>query len=265
MIPAFALRTAGFVGAIAAAALLAACNPETAKPAADGFQPVPVTPVLGDVPMGNPDAKVELIEYAALTCHVCRDFAKQIFPRLKSTYIDTGKVRYIYRDYTLETGPDGLASDGFGVVLASVARCKGPEKFHDMVDAIFTAQADLLDAARAGKALPVLADVATKNGMTIEEMRTCIDHQPELKASIKKAHNDAAQAPPEMRVNATPSIFVNGERVENRGWDHLAAVIEAKLNGLPTPDPDAAAPAAQSTPNQPTTETPAAPATPPAQ
>ena len=123
-----------FATALSAAALLAACNGEPAKPVSD-FTPVPVTPVIGDVPIGNPDAPLELVEYAALTCHVCRDFAKQIFPRLKSTYIDTGKVRYIYRDYPLEAGPDGKATDGFGVVLASVARCEGPEKFHTMIEA----------------------------------------------------------------------------------------------------------------------------------
>ena len=76
MIRAFAILPA----ALAAAALLAACNGEPAKPVSD-FTPVPVTPVLGDVPIGSADAPLELVEYAALTCHVCRDFAKQIFPR----------------------------------------------------------------------------------------------------------------------------------------------------------------------------------------
>ena len=64
-------------------ALAAACSEQ--KPQATAFTPVPVTPVLGDVPMGDANAPVTLIEYAALSCHVCRDFAKQVFPRLKST------------------------------------------------------------------------------------------------------------------------------------------------------------------------------------
>ena len=263
MIRAFALRPATLTGALAAAALLAACNGEPAKPVSD-FKPVPVTPVIGDVPVGSAAATVELVEYAALTCHVCRDFAKQIFPRLKREYIDTGKVRYIYRDYPLEAGPDGKASDGFGVVLASVARCKGPEKFHEVVDDIFTAQADLLDAARDGKALPVLAEVAAANGISVEEMRTCIDHQPELRASIKKSHDDAFSNPdPKMKIDGTPTFFLNGEKVENRGWEHLSAAIEAKLAGKPIPTTDPNAPPAETTP---ATTTPATPApTPPAQ
>jgi protein-disulfide isomerase len=247
-----------------AATLLAACGGEPAKPQSD-FTPVPVTPVLGDVPIGSETATVTLVEYAALTCHACRDFAKQIYPRLKREYIDTGKVKYIYRDFPLEADPtSGKAVDGFGVVLASVARCKGPEKYHDLVDGIFTAQADLLDAAREGKALPILAAVAEQNGMTIEEMRTCIDHQPELNASIKKSRDDAAT---EKNVNSTPTLFLNDERLENRGWDFVKAAIDAKLAGLPIPSADAGAPAPASTPATPVTETPApaAPATPPAE
>jgi protein-disulfide isomerase len=256
-----------FATALTAAALLAACNPEPAKPVSD-FKPVPVSPVIGDVPLGSPTATVEIIEYAALTCHVCRDFAKQIFPRLKATYIDTGKVRYIYRDFPLESTSDGKATDGFGVILASVARCKGPEKYHELVDGIFTAQADLMDAAREGKALPVLADVAAKHGMSIDEMRTCIDHQPELRASIKKSHDDRSlHADPKMKVDATPTFFINGEKVDNRGWEFLASAIEATLAGKPIPTVDPNAPPVEQTPSTTTSpEAPAAPApTPPAQ
>lgn len=245
--------------ALLAVGLLAACDGGGAKPT--DFTPVPVTPVIGDTPQGDANAKVTVVEYAALTCHVCRDFAKQIYPRLKREYIDTGKVQYIYRDFPLEADANNKAVDGFGVVLAAVSRCKGPEKHHDLVDALFTAQADLLDAARDGQALPVLTNVAQQNGMTIDEMRTCIDAQPELVASIKKSRDDAAAK----GVKGTPTFFINDERIENRGWDYLKLVIEAKLAGLPTPEPGATA--IESTPATtaaPADGAPAAPATPPA-
>jgi protein-disulfide isomerase len=154
------------------------------------------------------------------------------------------------------------------VILASVARCKGPEKYHELVDGIFTAQADLMDAAREGKALPVLADVAAKHGMSIDEMRTCIDHQPELRASIKKSHDDRSlHADPKMKVDATPTFFINGEKVDNRGWEFLASAIEATLAGKPIPTVDPNAPPVEQTPSTTTSpEAPAAPApTPPAQ
>jgi protein-disulfide isomerase len=235
--------------ALLAASLLASCGPgEAAKPASN-FKPVPVSPIIGDVVLGNPDAKVELVEYAALTCHVCRDFAKQIFPRLKATYIDTGKIKYVYRDYPLEAGPDGKAGDGFGVVLASVARCKGADKFYEIVDDVFGNQGDLLDAARDGKALPLVADIATRHGMTIDEMRTCIDFQPELRASIKKSRDDGSE---KYKITGTPTIIINEEKIEDHSWENLSKLIDAKLGLAPAP----AAPADAAAP---------APATPPAQ
>ncbi len=238
--------------AILAASLLASCGGGSTQ--ATNFTPVPVTPAIGDVPQGDPNAPVTFVEYAALTCHVCRDFAKQIYPRLKREYIDTGKVKYIYRDFPLEADAANKASDGFGVVLAAVSRCKGPEKHHDLVDALFTAQADLLDAAREGQALPVITNVAQQHGMSVDEMRTCIDAQPDLINSIKKSRDDASAK----GVNATPALFINDEQIENRGWDYLKLVIDAKLAGQPTPKPGDMTPAAEAT--QATPATPAEPA-----
>lgn len=225
-------------------ALAAACSEQ--KPQASNFTPVPVTPVLGDVPMGDPNAPVTVVEYAALTCHVCRDFAKQIFPRLKSTYIDTGKVKYIYRDFPLEYDPaTGKASDGFGVLLSSVARCKGADKFHEAVDAMFTAQADLLEAAQRGEAGPIIARVADSLGLTREETRTCIDFQPELNASIKASRDEGAAK----GVKGTPSLFINDELLGTGAtWEGLSAAIEAKLAGAPMPAAPAAAPTTPATP-----------------
>lgn len=249
MMTALASRPLRLAGALLAAGLLAACTGETAKTKSD-FKPVPVSPVIGDVVMGDPNAKVEFVEYAALTCHVCRDFAKQVFPRLKSTYIDTGKIKYIYRDFPLEAdAATGKATDGFGVLLASVARCKGAEQFYDTVDAIFGVQGDLLDGAREGNALPVLAKVAAARGISIDEMQTCIDHQPALKDSIKASRDKAST---EKKVSGTPSIFINDQLVEDKSFENLSKVIDAALAG--TPVPAAADPA-----------TPAAPAAPPAQ
>lgn len=253
-------RAGGISAAVAAMALLAACGGEAAKPVSN-FTPVPVTPVLGDVPLGSADAKVELVEYAALTCGACRDFAKQTLPRLKRDYIETGKVRYIYRDFPLEADlQTGKATNGFGVVLASIARCKGEEHFHEMLDAMFTAQVDILQAAQQGQAGAVLGPLAEQHGLTLDEATTCMDHHPALNASIKKSRDDAST---NFNVNSTPSIFVDGVRVENPIYDNIVAAIEAKLNpGAPPPAPTDAPGTVAPTTTAPTTP---APTTPPAQ
>ena len=269
MLTALAHRPLRLSGALLAAGLLAACNAETATSKSD-FKPVPVTPVLGDVPQGAETAPVTLIEYAALTCHVCRDFAKQVYPRLKREYIDTGKLRYIYRDFPLEGDPaTGKAVDGFGVLLSSVARCKGAETYHEMVDGIFGVQGDLLDSARTGNALPVLAKVAQAHGITIDEMQTCIDHQPELNQSIKDSRKTGA----DNGVSGTPGIFISSdaeissdELLKNvaPSWENISAAIEAKLAGQPVPGANGV-PLTPAAPAAPAPAAPAAPAAPPAQ
>jgi len=231
-------------------ALAAACSDQKAQTGA--FTPVAVTPVLGDVPIGNADAPVTMIEYAALTCTHCRDFWKWELPKLKTQYLDTGKVRLIYRDYPIDSG-------GVGLLFASVARCGGEAKYVDMVDEFFTRQYDLLKGAQEGNALPVLNQIGQKFGLSPEQVMTCIDHQPELKASILKSQADGTAK----GVRATPTIFINDEVVADPTRENVVAAIEKKL-GNPAPATAGATPA-PTTP-APTPTAPAAPAgaTPPA-
>ena len=219
-------------------ALAAACSEQ--KPQAGAFTPVPVTPVLGDVPIGDANAPVTMIEYAALTCSHCRDFWKWELPKLKAQYIDAGKVKLIYRDFPID-------SEGMGVLFASVARCGGEAKYVDMVDEFFTRQYDLLTAAQAGSVLPVLNQIGAKFGVTPEQVMTCIDHQPDLKASILKSQTDGSAK----GVRSTPTIFINDEVVADPTWENVVAAIEKKLGN---PAPAAAG----------TTPTPAAPGPTPA-
>lgn len=219
--------------AAALALAAAACSDNKAQPGA--FTPVEVNPVLGDVPLGKADAPVTMIEYAALTCSHCRDFWKWELPKLKSTYLDTGKVKLIYRDFPID-------GQGMGLLFASVARCGGEAKYVDMVDEFFTRQYDLLNAAQTGSALPVLAEIGAKHGLTQDQILTCIDHRPDLKDAINKMQAEGSAK----GVNSTPTIFINDQVVSNPTWENVVAAIEKAL-GNPAP---ASA----------TTETPAAPA-----
>src|SRR5690349_9616427 len=83
--------------------------------------------------LGNPKAKVTVIEYASLTCPHCAPFQAETYPQLKKAYIDTGKIRFLYRDFPL----DGIAMAG-----AVVARCVDPAKGHKLVEILFEKQRD---------------------------------------------------------------------------------------------------------------------------
>ena len=128
-----------------------------------------------------------------------------------------------------------------------------------MVDEFFTRQYDLLKGAQEGNALPVLNQIGQKFGLSPEQVMTCIDHQPELKASILKSQADGTAK----GVRATPTIFINDEVVADPTWENVVAAIEKKL-GNPAPATAGATPAP--TTLAPTPTAPAAPAgaTPPA-
>ena len=253
MSPSLTFRLAA--GAVAAIAL-AACSGQNGQGAAGNFKPVPVSPIIGDVTLGSETAKVHVVEYAALSCPHCRDFWKWEFPKLKADYIDTGKIKYTYRDYPLEGDPQtGKAVDGLGVLLASVSRCAGKDKYYAMIDEFFTRQYDVMVAAQSGSALPVLNEIGAKNGLTPDQILTCIDYQPELKASIKQSHDDAMLK----GVRSTPTIFINDELLENPTIENIIAAIDAKLSGAPaaatTPAPTTP-PAPQPQPAAPTPASP---------
>ncbi len=229
----------------AALALAAAACSDNSAPKSN-FTPVEVNPVLGDVPLGKADAPVTMIEYAALTCSHCRDFWKWELPKLKSTYLDTGKVKLIYRDFPID-------GQGMGLLFASVARCGGAEKYVDMVDEFFTRQYDLLNAAQTGSALPVLNEIGAKFGLSQDQILTCIDHRPDLKEAINKMQAEGNAK----GVNSTPTIFINDQVVSNPTWENVVAAIEKEL-GNPVPA------AAGETPAAPAGAAPAAPASAPA-
>ncbi len=230
-------RAGGIAAGMLAMALLAACGDQASG--SSNFTPVPVQPVLGDTPQGAADAPVELIEYASLTCSHCRDFARQVYPRLKREYIDTGKLRYVFRDMSIDP-------QGFDITLATLTRCKGPELHHTLVDEIFGNFSNILEAAQKGGAADVLAGVVARHGMTWDEAVTCMDHTP----SIRKAIEDSGMEGEKKLSEAgrpgrtTPTIFVNGKLVNAPSYDDVKAAIEAVLN------PGAA-------PAEATTETPA--------
>lgn len=258
MSPSMIFRIAA--GAVAAIALAACDGQSSLEGAAKGgsFKPVPVSPVIGDVTLGSETATVHVVEYAALSCPHCRDFWKWEFPKLRADYIDTGKIKYTYRDYPLEGDPQtGKAVDGLGVLLASVARCAGKDKYYAMIDEFFTRQYDVMVAAQSGSALPVLNEIGAKNGLTSDQILTCIDHQPELKASIKQSHDDAMTK----GVRSTPSIFINDEMLQNPTIENIIAAIDAKLGGKAVPA--GATTPAPTTPPAPQPQPAAPPASPP--
>src|SRR5215813_5755985 len=119
---------------------------------------------LGEQIMGKADAPVTFIEYASMTCSHCANFAVKVYPTLKSRYIETGKVRYIMREFPL----DPLAAAGF-----MLARCAGDGKYFPMVETLFQKQKDWV----VQKPLEPLLAIAKQAGFTQQTFEECLANQ----------------------------------------------------------------------------------------
>jgi protein-disulfide isomerase len=152
---------------------------------------------LPDIWEGPATAQITIIEYASMTCPHCARFHATTFPVLKSKYIDTGKVRFTLREFPL----DPLATAGF-----MLARCIGPAKRDAMVDLLFAQQANW---AFTDKPLQGLQTLVKQAGMSDDGLETCLKDQA-LYENVNKVRDRASE---KFSVNATPTFFVNGERV----------------------------------------------------
>ena len=175
-------------------------SPPVVAPAAPTMAPIDqlmAPAALPDIVQGALDAPVTLIEYASATCTHCAAFHDNVFPALKTKYIDPGKVKFILREFPL----DPLATGAF-----MLARCAGPEKRNSIVDQLFTQQKTW---AFVDKPIEALLELVKQSGMSQVDFETCLKNQ-ELMDQVTQTRDRAAE---KFNVDSTPTFFVNGRRM----------------------------------------------------
>jgi protein-disulfide isomerase len=190
----------------------AAAAPPDQIPMSDLMKPE----ALPDMIMGKADAPVTIVEYASMTCPHCAHFQETTFPELKKRYIDTGKVRYIFREFPL----DNLAAAAF-----MLARCAGEldsSKYYAMIDTMFAQQRTWA----VEKPIPPLMTIAKQAGFTEKTFDACLANQ-KLLSGIEDVRQRAIK---EFQVDSTPTFFINGKRaVGALTIDEMAKVIDPML------------------------------------
>lgn len=213
-------RRAILGGAISATALMVAAPAAFAQAVRDEIPMDELMAETGlkDIIIGNPDAKVTVIEYASMTCGHCANFHNEVFPLLKEKYVDTGKVRFIVREFPL---------DNLAFAASLLSRCAGDdEKSAALTSVLFKRRRDWIVS---GNPVPRLFEIAKQAGFTQESFNACLTNQ-ELQKQISDVRERADK---EFGVNSTPTFFINGKRLKGRS-DQLAAfeaVIEPLLQG----------------------------------
>ena len=178
---------------------------------------------LPDMILGDAKAPVTIIEYASMTCPHCAHFEETTFPELKKRYIDTGKVRYIAREFPLDT---------LAAAASMLARCAStadgptpdPKKYFAMVETLFRQQATWA----VEKPLPPLLAIAKQAGFTEKTFDACLADQ-KLLDGIDKVRQRAVD---KFKVQSTPSFFINGTLTAGAlSIDEMSKLIDPLLKG----------------------------------
>ena len=192
-------RAAMTAAALAAMATLAGCTGNAGAPAD------------GDMALGAAEgAKVTVIEYASVTCPHCAAWQQETWPGFKAKYVDTQKVRYVFRE--LRTPPANVAGAGF-----SVARCAGEDKYFDVVHELMANLAEL----QGPDPRSTLYRIGNGAGLSNQQIEACIKDPANLKAG-----DDRDRAAQRNGVTGTPTFLVNGEQVITPGSNSGASLAD---------------------------------------
>ena len=192
------------VGSVVAVAVIAAGVFFGTRPSFTALAPVAVAQTAdksallgiqpGDHVLGDPKAPITLIEYASFTCPHCAHFAVTVLPEIKKKWVDTGKVKLIYRDFPL---------DQTAVKAAQLAECAGNDKYFGVIDVIFSTQAKW---ATASDPIADLAKSLRIAGMGDAEVKACLANDAVANAVVADYRGGET-----LGVNSTPTLFINGQ------------------------------------------------------
>ncbi len=226
--------------ALAAIALTAACGEQGRAQLASLDKSV-------DMYLGPADAKVTVVEYGSPTCPGCKFWHDNHLQQLKDGYINTGKVKFIFREFAIHGAIDAA--------IFAVGRCAGQEDFFKVLDEAYANQREIVTEASSGRAVEAMNKLGAKFNFTPEQVKTCMN-DPNAIARI----NDVGAYTKQIGVSSTPTFFVNGALMNepdlSKVWDQTKAAIDAALSGQPAAPTPITPPADATMP----TETPAAPA-----
>ncbi|MBL8807914.1 MAG: DsbA family protein [Rhodospirillales bacterium] len=179
-----------FFGAFALIALAFSAPPAAAQapgPRAEGL----------DMVIGAADAPITMIEYASLTCPHCANLQIETMPKLKAAYIDTGKMKLVFRDFPL---------DRIALNAAMIARCAGPERYFTFIDVFFAQQSNWIKGTTADQIMGNLRRLARTGGMNDAAIDACLANTEVQNAVLQQSMKGES----EHKVSATPTLVING-------------------------------------------------------
>ena len=188
-----------------------------AAPQAATAQAVDIKEALGERSVGSKDAPVTILAFESLSCPHCAAFHSGAFPQIKKEYIDTGKVRIVFKDFPLNA-PAFWAS--------VMVRCMKPEQFLAMTEILFEKQMTWLSAKSEKEFFDGLAQMGALGGLTREEFDKCRDNKPFVEG-VLALRNEAAK---QYNIQSTPTFIIGDTRIEGaKAFEEFKKVIDPLL------------------------------------
>jgi len=155
---------------------------------------------LPDMALGPANAPVTITEFASMTCPHCAAFNENVFPKIKSTYIDTGKIRYVFREFPLDI------KAAAGSMLARCIANGDAGKYFAVIDMLFKQQNDWVTK----NTTETLTRIGKQAGLSQKGVEDCLKDQ----ALLDKIAADQKYASEVLKVDSTPTFFINGEKIK---------------------------------------------------
>ncbi|UWQ91688.1 DsbA family protein [Aliisedimentitalea scapharcae] len=176
------------------------------------------TSTIVEMVQGAEDAPITLIEYASFTCPHCANFHAGPYKQIKADYIDTGKVKFIFRE---------VYFDRYGLWASMVARCSGPEKFFGITDLIMKGQSEWARAGSATEIVDGLRKIGRLAGTDSDQLEACLMDSNKAQTLVTWYQEHATAD----GVESTPSFIMNGKKVENQAYEDFKKLLDAELEG----------------------------------
>jgi protein-disulfide isomerase len=204
---------------------------KVAPPAGKAWQDVVVKTPEGGYLMGNANAPIKLVEYGSLSCPHCAKLSNEGFRPLVDNYVNSGRVSYEFRSFAIH---------GIDLPLTVLASCSGPESFFGLVEQLYQNQEPMMTRAQQGDAqaqaaanLPRnqqmvaiaqaygLIDFFAQRGISVDQAKACLANTAAAEAIAKQA-----EAAGKAGIDSTPTLMINGDKLEAHEWKDLEPVLK---------------------------------------
>lgn len=174
-------------------------------------QPAHAEPLMKDAVLGDANAPVTVIEYASFTCPHCSNFHKTTWPDVKKNYVETGKVKFVFRDFPFER---------VGMSVAMLARCAGESKYYGFVETFMKLQDSWIKDSNPVEGAMKLAKLG---GLSHDDAMTCLENE----ALLDYILLGRQEAGSKFGIDSTPTFIINGQKVSGAlPYDEFSAILD---------------------------------------